>query len=341
MRLGRGLFVLGVVCLLLCGCNGGSKSSITVVRYPEFYQPELKRIAVLPFANNAQDPAAGTRISERLETALIQNRTYEVFTRAHLKEVLTEQDLAASGIVAADAAQRIGKLGSVQAIICGACDQYGSGTRQEMRTMQVPVWGTNAKGYPVITGYTNQQYLWTRNEAAVQCNVVVIDTVTGRQIAGVNELSHIYSEGSPPSASEWQTRQIAEQNQILRILRAVAVIRTQVKLKGTVLRVATGQYDGKWDWQDRIIPSDGKLVAVVNLPPDAGRNSFKLTIVPKDQRDVMAEQEFVWPEGSGENSYSFDVQPIVDKRGYGAYDVKLYSGPEPCAWYTFQIAKSR
>ncbi len=341
LRPAASVILCSTLLLLAGGCNAGKKSRITVVRYPSFYMPELKRIAVLPFDNPPSDSGAGERIGQRLETALTRNNTYEVYTRQRLKEVLQEQDLALSGIIDAEAAQRIGRLGSVQALVCGVCDQYASGTRQEIRTRKVPIWGTTSKGVPVITGWREERYLWTRNEAVVQCNVQVIDTVTGRQLTAVNEISNGWSEGSPPKFSQWQVLQLTERDQLIKLLREIAVVRSEIKLKGTVLRIATGQYDAKWDWQDRLTPSDGQFLAVVSLPEDAGRNTFKITIVPKDGREVIAEQEFVWPELTSENSYPFDINEIVEKNGFGAYQAKLYSGAEPFAWYHFSIVERR
>lgn len=80
---------------------------------------------------------------------------------------------------------------------------------------------------------------------------------------------------------------------------------------------------------------------MVNLPAEASRNSFRITVVPKDGREALAEQDFVWPDQSTENAYPFDIQPIVEKSGCGAYQAKIYSGPEPFAWYNFEIVNNR
>ena len=68
---------------LIAGCGGGSgtrKGRIIVYQYPEFYQPELKRIAVLPFRDPPNSPGAGQKISDDIATLLTKNGTYEVYT---------------------------------------------------------------------------------------------------------------------------------------------------------------------------------------------------------------------------------------------------------------------
>ena len=247
---------------------------------------------------------------------------------------MSEQDLAAAGIVDSEVARRIGKLGSVQALICGVCSRYGSASREVM----VEKWVYSQSG-----SYTVKVPV-TLHEAIVECNVVVIDTSTGKQLAAVNSsapFSWRSDMRAPRNIRGMTVIQVAESLCLMRILENIAVTKKEVKLKGTPLRVATGQYDMKWDTQDRIIPSDEKFFAVVRLPAEAARNNFKITIVPKDKRVDLAEQAFVWPEQTAENGYVFDVKPIVDKNGLGAYQAKLYSGPEPVAWYDFEIAKSR
>ena len=184
---------------LLAGCDGGSsKSKIWVYQYPDFYKPNLKRVAVLPFADRTRHRGAGGRIGDRISAILTNNRTYEVYTRQHLDDILSEQDLAAAGIVEADLARKIGRLKSVQALICGVCDRYEVTTRNETRYNTVPVWGKNRQGQPAVTSWKKIPYPWTLHNAFVECHVVVIDTVTGRQIAAVHDPSSTWAAGSPP-----------------------------------------------------------------------------------------------------------------------------------------------
>ncbi len=324
-----------------CGEGGERKNRIVVYRYPEFYQPELKRIAVLPFRNPPQARGAGRRISDQVATALTKNRTYEVYTRTHLADILAERDLADAGIIDAEVAMQIGQAKSVQALVCGSCDHYEVVTHNETRFQPVPVWGRNPQGQPVIVRWKQEPYTWTVHEAVVKCNVVVIDALTGRHIWAANEPSSVSVSGSPPKGNPRDLLAAAENDQIARIIRALAITRTEVKLKGDVLRTAADFYDARWQWQDRFLPMDEQIIVAVKLPPEADRNNFRITIVPKESRGILAEQSFVWSKAHDRRGFPFAVKDIFEKAGLGEYKAKLYSGPEPIATRSFQIVQKR
>ncbi len=324
-----------------CGGGGSKKSKIWVYQYPDFYQPSLKRVAVLPFANRTRVAGVGARISDTVSAILTNNGTYEVYTRAHLKDILAERDLADAGIIDGDVAIEIGRLKSVQALVCGVCDRYETATKHETRYRPEAIWGRNQQGQAVITGWRQVPYQWTRHDGFVECQVVVIDCTTGRQIAAVRQPSNWWASGSPPKYGPADAVRNAEQDQVARIARAIAVTRSRIKLKGKVLRTATDLYDQEWDWQKEILPSDEHFSVVVKLPAEADRNNFKITVVPKDRRDVVVEHAFVWSKANERQGFRFKVGPIVEKFGFGEYQAKLYSGPEPIARYTFKIVEER
>ncbi|MCK4658803.1 MAG: hypothetical protein KAV82_04705 [Phycisphaerae bacterium] len=341
-RLSARLILALVVVLPLSGCGDGSKKSkIWVYHYPDFYVSQLKRVAVLPFGNRTRAHGVGESISDKVSAVLTNNGTYEVYTRQHLQDVLKEHDAAASGLIEPDLAMRIGKRKSVQALVCGACSRYETATRNETRYNNVPVYGINAKGKKVITGWRKVPYVWTRHDAFAECQVHVIDAVTGRQIAAVYDPSNIWAGGSPPKYQPADLLRMAQDDQVARIVKAIAVTRTRVKLKGTVLKTATGLYDQKWDWQKHLTPEDKQFSVVVRLPSEADRNNFKITIVPKGERVVVAEEKFVWDKKYARRGYAFKIKPIIDQHGFGEYQAKLYSGPEPIARYNFEIVEER
>ncbi len=322
------------------GCGGGSKKDkITVYQIPDFYSPDLKRVAVLPFADPPGRPGAGRRIGDRVAASLTNNGTYEVYTREHLRDILAEKDLADADIIDADVAMEIGKAKSVQALIVGRCNRFDYTTRHETRYMAVPIWGQDANGYPIITGYNQVPYQWYRHEANVNCHVTVLDCKTGRHIAAVNDPISYWAEGSPPKYNAQDCMNAAEQNAVANIVRGIAVTRTQIKLKGDPIKTATELYDNEWDFEREIPGERESFFAVIKLPPEADRNQFKIAIVPKESREVLAERQFTWSKQYERYGYPFEVKPLLDKNGYGEYKAKLYSGPEPIATYNFTIVE--
>ncbi len=347
-RVGRWLCCLLIpsfVLTALLGCGGSTKKDkIWIYQYPRFYRPDLRRIAVLPFGNRTRVRGVGERISDKVSALLTNNGTYEVYTRVHLKDILTELDLAEAGIIEPEAAKRIGKLKSVQALVCGVVDRFHAGAKSETRYNRVPIWGRNAQGMPVITGWKNVPYRWTRNDAVVESHVVVIDCGTGRQLYAFNRPSKAWAQGSPPKHAPQSLLESAERDQVNRIVRAIAVTRSPIKLEGDVLKTAASLYEGNWEWQRRFTPGDEKLYAVVDLPSSAHRNNFELTIVPVGEREIVARQAFRWTKKYARYGYTFKIDPIVQEHGLGAYRVKLYSGPaertEPIATYDFSIVEN-
>ncbi len=335
----------------LAGCQGGKVSKVTLTCYPPYWNETFKRAAVIPF-DCPTDRAKGQALSNKLEAALIGNGTYEIYTRTRLKEVLDEKDLAAAGIIDMDTAQRIGKLASVQLLICGAYSRGEKTSRQETRYRQVARYGTDANGNRVVTGYDQVPYIHTINNAVVDCSATAIDTVTGRQYAAFGKS---IAKTSETPATIFHSRLIsaealfqqAEQEALDGILRAIAVTKTECSLPKQPLRVATGLYDGKWEWTSRVTGESEKIVVVVKLPEQASRNPFIIAIVPEQGRDVVVEQSFTWQEGNAEQGFDFELAPIVQRAGYGQFLVKLYSGLKlhsglsPIAWYNFHIVPDR
>jgi curli biogenesis system outer membrane secretion channel CsgG len=91
-------------------------------------------LAVLPFVNGGsygQDPenyqALEVGIQQMLTTELAQNPALRVVDRSNIKNLMTEQDLGASGRVDAGTAARLGKLvGARYMVMGGFTDLYGN-----------------------------------------------------------------------------------------------------------------------------------------------------------------------------------------------------------------------
>ncbi len=344
----RAVFLIAssfAVAVFSTGCGGGSqKDKIWVYRYPGFYRPQtpIKRVAVHRFENRTRSRGVAARISDTISTYLTNNGTYEVYDRQRLKgKILAEQDMALTDLFDPKKAIATGKLISAQVLIYGACNRYEVTTRNETRYNNQAVMGYNAQGVYVIRGWRKVPYQWTRHDAIVECHVLVVDAVTGRQIAAVQKPTTFWASGSPPNYTAADCLRRAEQAQANMIYQALAITRQEIKLKGDVLRTATALYDNKWDWQRRIPADDKEFFVVVDLPSAADKNRFKLSIVPKGSRTVAAKKDFAWPGRSARYGLGFDAAKITAAHGLGKYTAKVYSGNEPFATYEFEIVETK
>jgi hypothetical protein len=317
---------------------GGCSKKIWVIQTPDFYTPDLKTVAVVPFRNQSGWEGAGDIISDRLAAALMANGSYRVFNRNDLSTVLDEQDLKiAFGSDDAAAAQTLSKVGDVQAVLIGTVSTYTATSNSQQR--QDPVYGYTPQGAAYVAGY--RTYVFTRNEGNVQVTANLLRTSDGTTIAATAEpaWARFWAEGSPPSKDAHACVADAASGVVAQLVETFAPVRKQVSIDPSkTLRLASELYDNKWAFTDSFSAKDEKMFAVIQLPPACDRNPFKLTVVRKDGRTDLAVQEFRWDKSFGGYGYLFDPSDIAAKGGGpGEYEVKFYSGPEPVLRRPFRI----
>ena len=115
---------LAVLFLVSCVAAGGSsnvKAEQEVV-YPPYDGPK-KRIAVLEFDNKVNNRwwdrswNIEDRLTEMVITELMKTNRFIVVERGSLDEILSEQDLGASGRVRQETAARVGEVLGAQVLI--------------------------------------------------------------------------------------------------------------------------------------------------------------------------------------------------------------------------------
>lgn len=155
--------VLLLCCLLVClGSLGLCKTAAA----------EKKRIAVLPFKNNAQLARAndlGTSVANALMTRLVKNQNYDVVERGELQRILQEQRLGLTGIVDAETAAEVGKL------VGAAYSVFGSVEFAHVQFMDV--------------------YRRVDAEAAVKLTYRLVDNTTGRILEAEEVQGQIWDRG--------------------------------------------------------------------------------------------------------------------------------------------------
>ena len=330
---------LAAACLLpaVLAAAAGCTREIPIVQVPAFWTPQLKRIAVVPFRNRSTGKDAGNIVSDRLANALAANGTYKVFNRNDLKDLMDQNDLKiALGGDPAKAATAFKKLANVQAILTGAVTTYAA-TSQSQRKQEPQYY--YVKGVQRFGGY--RVYTHTRNEANVSLTASLIRVSDGAALHTAPAKWTAWAEGSPPRYDPYACASAAVDNVVALLVQQFAIVRKKIKVDpNKVLRICTEKYDGKWIEARDIKTTDEKMYIVLALPPQCDRNRFRMTIVRKDQREVLASLKLTWsrrndPDGKG---YTFDPKDVAAKGGGpGWYEVKFYSGEDPVLRRAFHI----
>jgi curli biogenesis system outer membrane secretion channel CsgG len=143
LRMIAGLCALG----FLTGCpsagtttqvrDSGSGPSVAEAQAAAYDGPQA-RIAVARFENKAGNtgrwysPAIGDGMADMLTTALFQSGRFIVLERAAIDDVMSEQDLGASGRVRGETAAQIGEIEGAEILVVAAVTEFtenASGTR--------------------------------------------------------------------------------------------------------------------------------------------------------------------------------------------------------------------
>lgn len=326
--------------LALCGVfAGGCSKEITITQQPEFWTPELKTVAVVPFKNLTNVKDAGQMVSDSLANALMANGTYRVFNRSDLKTLMDEQDLKLALGANPNSAGGNGfnKFTNVQAILTGTVTVYAATSSRQQKQKQVPYW-SNGKQYSRTVYYTH-----VRNEANVTVTASLIrpkDGVTIYSTRGPIKGKFV-SEGENPARDAYGCSAMALDQAVSQLLETFACVRKKVKVKPKdVVKTATEFYDNKWQEKKKFLTTDTNMIVAIRLPQCCDRNRFRIAIVPKDGRDELASKEFMWSRSINPyrgKTFQFSPKDISSKYGPGEYWIKFYSGPEPVIVHKIKI----
>jgi hypothetical protein len=319
----------------------GCSKEITIIRYPPFWTPQLKSIAVVPF--RSADPRVGEQFADELANSIRATGTYRVFNRSEIAEMARLQDvqIAFGDDQVATAAQlrKISTL-NVQAIVIGRVVTFTATRRDEPREEPVMVWD-NASKQMVPTGAVKKS-VFTRNEGNVGATVALMD-LTGKTIHATAQpaTSMQWAQGSPPPMDQFACRSTAATNVVGQLVEEFAVVRKKIQIDpDKAFKIACGCYDGKWDERKSFKASDKKMLVVLCLPSDCDRNNFRITIIRKDQREDLAATSVVWSSKFPAIGKEFEFNPsdIASKGGgAGAYTAKFYCGMDPQPIHTMDF----
>jgi curli biogenesis system outer membrane secretion channel CsgG len=155
MKRGYGWYV--VLGLLAAGCASTPEEKYfgrTATEANVYLAPrakELTKVAVLPF--KAPTELIGSSMADLWVTEVLRSGHYELVERSRMAQVLSEAELALSGLSATRAAE-VGQMLGAEGVIVGTVDEYGTMARKG-RT--VPVVGVTAR----LINCANGKVMWS------------------------------------------------------------------------------------------------------------------------------------------------------------------------------------
>ena len=329
----RKILPVAVLTTVMAGCA----TKLPLRDYPDFYDPSIKSVSVLPFSNKTGTPDAGRVLADRLADALRMNGTYRV--------------VPPGGPPAATAPADAG-----HALITGTVHEYATSSSIQgyYSDYDSPYYGPYYSDwyysphhygpfYRRHYGYWGyggvRFYLDTRNEGHVAVSLRMT-TAGGKVLLNMQSPVRvtISSAGSPPRFSPRQTLGRAVEVAVDKLVERVAVTPITVKIDSKkAMRTASDRRDGQWRYKDKFSPDDEKMYVVLALPPEAHLNSFEMEVRRKDGSGVLARREVTWSRDRATLGIEFSPREICAAGGDGSYSVTFYSRDKKIMKRTFSI----
>jgi hypothetical protein len=328
----------------------GCTKPVPVTRYPTFYEPSLETVGVIRFRNRSGNARAGLLMARAVARALEANGTYEVLSPVEVHRMLSDPSgMPDPNRTVSKWVQQLRGKGAPDAILTGAVLAYEAG-QYSMPDSTVSV-GTGV-GYGHGYAYPYRHYRsgfygyrsWpvtyrVRREAAVSVKVTLTRVSDGQTLYTTAEpvrmrLDSSDVEGDIPG--EEMLGMAADQAAGL-VADRIAPSRVTLKLDpDKTLRTADRFNGGAYDFH----PGE-TIYAVLSLPNEADRNTFRLAIIQKEGATELASKEIVWDRAAEKRSVTFKTDKLLEDAGAGQYLLKLYSGRTFVFERDFEIKSSR
>lgn len=344
--------------------SAGCAKTLPLLHYPDFYTPELDRVAVAPFKAESADRATARRLTHLFADALARNGTYDVIGPDELADRLGADaaDWARDGPERLAAAA--GELGGVDAVLTGSVSvrlRTWSGwaypaVRRHHVGFGYPGASYAYRGYPYGRRYYRGPFYdpyyhdyprrYAGREAIVSVEAALISVPEGRVLhrTPTSIEAAAFSEGvGPPERARTLMRRAAEGvNDELLWQFAVVGIEVEVDPDEALVLARPGP-DDRLDSTDDFKADEEEMVVAVRLPDAADRNVFDLEIAREiDGREVvLASREFTWTAGEVSREFVFSPRDLARQGGAGEYHVQLLTRGERALRRDFDVESPR
>lgn len=347
--------------VMLSGCG----KELSVMRYPDFYRPGLERVAVLPFNNHTGRSGAGDLMAEALADALRENGTYRVVGPDEVERQTGRGGARLGpGESVESIAAKFRRSGIADAVLVGTVTDFDTeryyryiepldyyGPYYHYWGPGYPYWGRpyyghRARGthrrhhghsrghfhggygyYPHSRYYAGYQpYAYPEDLAEVSVRASLVDVSEGRALYATPGAIDVRAYGRGGGSQENRALlNRAVSRAAAKILGEVAAVPVKIRVDPSrVLRTARRRGED-YEQTDDFTPADESFHAIIRLPEEAARNSFRLTVVRAGRSEVLAERTFRWEPGQREQRVRFDLAEITERGGLGRYQLRFHS----------------
>lgn len=343
IRIKKNVFVVPVVSavFVLAGCG----KDFVVNRHPDFYQPAIKEIAILPFDNKTSHKGVGRAVAEILAADLAANQTYKVIGPSRLARLLKDKGITLEPDTDfPTAAQKLGTLNEFQAFITGRIlsesfqnvsmpindyvgdygDDYDFDEDFYDFDMYYPYY------FPHYYDYETDVYLSVNASMVAVPGGNVLDSTLATATADVSDVDKPLRQYGAQAAMN----DLCE-----KLVKKFAVVPVTITVHpGKDLKTADSFQQGKWHFTGTFSRDDDSLFVVLCLPPAAARNQFKLTILSGGSKtEPVVQKDITWRPDGYCQSFKFSPREIAAAGGPGQYTVQFYARGKVVMTCNFKI----
>lgn len=320
--------------LMLIAGAAGCEKTIVLERVPAFWGPKIRVVAVAPFNNRSSRPQAAELVPQRLAERLMASRSYEkVIGPAELMERLRASDMTLPTDDPAAIAQTVGQLvPGIDAVIIGTVEAWDY---DQMAYVDIDNFHNYSlypyRGLPTYSGYTYYYpglVVYNSEVVRLAATASMVSVPDGTVLIKTSRLVGD-QRVSPGKRPEDVHAKLVDSCDAAGKQLATTFMKAPVKVKvhpDRVVRTARVEpQTGRLFYTDDFDKTDKEVIVVIDLPSEAVRNDFCVTITPRRSDHVLVEQEFTWGPTDVNRRLIIHTAELTEKTPATDFWVHLYA----------------
>lgn len=307
------------VAFALAALAGCASPKVWLTMEPRFDYRRIGTVAVLPFENRSDEPAAGEVAAGKLAALLAERSAWKIVTWRDLPSPSAVDALFPNGKLDAPAAARFAKSNGADAVLAGAVLQYKSDQSHEVRLADDPFPDeTTLQGGPA---FDSEPVDWYQVDAVAELSIALLDSADGQELWTDSRTGTAADRGAPPRLSGAEVLDKAADAAVRKLLLGLVPHQERVRVPRGAL-VTCGEYiDHAVDIRSAFTARDPAVYAVVELGSEFAGKKIVLTLTKVAAGSLVAEHRFAWDDAQDTQAFGRGAAELAREAGYGRYRV--------------------